>query len=182
MMKWDEASLGEDLDMGLDLVRRGEKIHFNPDAVVHAIMPTQASSATTQRIRWEGGRFATMRHRVPAVLRDAWKRKSLYILEAAVDAAYPPLAILLLGSFAFAIVNWLLVELGILTSPAVLWGWLSVIAMIGLHCVLGMVLAKVHPRNLLAFLYVPRYFLWKIGVYFSMMFGKSTKTWVRTER
>ncbi len=182
MMKWDEASLGEDLDMGLDLVRRGEKIYFNPDAVVHAIMPTQAASAATQRIRWEGGRFSTMKYRVPAVLRDAWKRKSLYILEAAIDAAYPPLAILLLGACAFAVVNWVLMQLGILTNHLVLWGWIAVIVMIMLHCVLGMVLARVHPRNLLAFLYVPRYFLWKIGVYFSMVFGKSTKTWVRTER
>lgn len=182
MMKWDEASLGEDLDMGLDLVRRGEKIHFNPRAVVHAIMPTHAASAATQRIRWEGGRFSTMRHRVPAVLRDAWKRKSLYILEAAIDAAYPPLAILLLGSSVFAGMNWVLLQIGIQSSPVMFWSWLAVIVMILLHCVLGMVLARVHPRNLLAFLYVPRYFLWKIGVYFSMLFGKSTKTWVRTER
>jgi 1,2-diacylglycerol 3-beta-glucosyltransferase len=181
-MKWDEGSLGEDLDMGLELIRQGEKIHFNPDAVVYAIMPTHAASAATQRVRWEGGRFASMKHRVPAVLRDAWRRKSLYILEAAIDAAYPPLAIMLIASATFALVNWLMLKFGFMASPILLWSWASVIVMLVLHCVLGMVLAKVHPRNLLAFLYVPRFLIWKVGVYFSMILGRAGKGWVRTER
>ncbi len=181
-MKWDEGSLGEDLDMGLELIRQGEKIHFNPDAVVYAIMPTHAASAATQRVRWEGGRFASMKDRVPSVMREAWRRKSVYIFEAAIDAAYPPLAIILIGSSLFVLLNWLLLNFGLVSSQWPLWGWVSVIGMVVAHCVLGMVLAKVHPRNLLAFLYVPRFLLWKIGVYISMLLGRAGKGWVRTER
>jgi 1,2-diacylglycerol 3-beta-glucosyltransferase len=181
-MKWDEGSLGEDLDMGLELIRQGERIHFNPDAVVYAIMPTHASSAATQRVRWEGGRFASMKNRVPAVMRDAWRRKSLYILEAAIDAAYPPLAIMLIGSSMFLFLNWLLLRFELIASLLPLWAWATVIGMLVLHCVLGMILAKVHPRNLLAFLYVPRFLIWKIGVYVSMALGRAGKGWVRTER
>lgn len=181
-MKWDEASLGEDLDMGIELIRNGEKIYFNPDAVVYALMPTQASSAVTQRTRWEGGRFASMRTKVPAILKQAWKKKSFYIFEAAIDAAFPPLAILLLGSGSFALLNWMLLKFGLLTTHVLFIAWLFVIAMMVLHCTLGMILAKVHPRNLLAFLYVPRFLVWKIGVYGTMLLGKAGKGWVRTER
>ncbi len=181
-MKWDEGSLGEDLDMGLELVRQGEKIHFNPDAVVYALMPSQASSAVTQRIRWEGGRFASMRDRVPGVIKDAWRRKSLYILEAAIDAAYPPLAIVIIGSLGCTAVNWLALRFGLVSDPLMFWGWVAVIVMVNLHCILGLILAKVHPRNLLAFLYVPRFLIWKIGVYISMLLGRAGKGWVRTER
>ncbi|MEO8168969.1 MAG: glycosyltransferase family 2 protein, partial [bacterium] len=104
-MKWDEGSLGEDLDMGMELIAAGEKIHFNPDAVVYASMPTHAESAATQRTRWEGGRFASMKTKVPRILGEAWKQKSIYIFEAAVDAAFPPLAIILLSSAVFVLLN-----------------------------------------------------------------------------
>ncbi len=181
-MKWDETSLGEDLDMGMELIAVGEKIHFNPDAVVYASMPTHADSAATQRTRWEGGRFASMRTKVPAILRQAWKKKSLYIFEAALDAAFPPLAILLLGSAVFVFVNVLFVKFGLFGTNALVLAWLFIIAMIIIHCILGMIIARVHPRNLLAFLYVPRFLIWKLGVYGTMLSGKAGKNWVRTER
>jgi 1,2-diacylglycerol 3-beta-glucosyltransferase len=168
-MKWDEASLGEDLDMGVELIRRGEKIHFNPDAV-------------TQRIRWEGGRFASMKSRVPLVLKEALKKRSIVLFEAAIDAAFPPLAILLLGSSLFVVLNGLLLSSGWITSTLIFWGWVSVIAMMSAHCILGLILARVGIRNLLALLYVPRYLVWKLGVYLSMLAGKASKGWVRTER
>ncbi len=181
-MKWDEASLGEDLDMGMDLIALGEKIHFNPDAIVYASMPTQADSAATQRTRWEGGRFVSMRTKVPAILRQAWKKKSLYIFEAALDAAFPPLAILLLGSAVFVFLDIVFLKLGFLGTNIFVLAWLFIIAMISIHCILGMIIARVHPRNLLAFLYVPRFLIWKLGVYGTMLFGKAGKNWVRTER
>lgn len=181
-MRWDESSLGEDLDMGVDLIRRGERIHFNPDAVVYALMPEQASSAATQRIRWEGGRFASMRRRVPSVLQEAWKRKSLLLFEAGIDAAFPPLAILFLGSAFFALANVLFRSFGWMERDNMVVAWLVVILMMSAHCVLGLLLARVRFRNLLALLYVPRYLIWKLGVYFSMLIGKTGKGWVRTER
>ncbi len=181
-VKWDESSLGEDLDMGVDLIRRGEKIHFNPDAVVYALMPEQASSATTQRMRWEGGRFASLRRRVPKLLREAWKKKSIDLLEAAVDAAFPPLAVLLFGAGTFVAINALLITAGIVTGTLMLWGWLCVLLTIALHCVLGLIIARVRFRNLVALLYVPRYLVWKLRVYFAMLLGKTEKGWIRTER
>lgn len=181
-MKWDEASLGEDLDMGVDLIRRGERIHFNPDAVVYALMPEQAANATTQRIRWEGGRFASMKSRVPMVFREAMKKRNLVLFEAAIDAAFPPLAILLLGTSLFVVFNALLLYVGWISSTLIFWGWVSVIVMMSVHCILGLILARVRIRNLLALLYVPRYLAWKLGVYLTMLAGKASKGWVRTER
>ncbi len=181
-MKWDETSLGEDLDMGMELIAAGEKIFFNQDAVVYASMPTHADSAATQRTRWEGGRFASMRTKVPPILREAWKKKSIYIFEAAVDAAFPPLAILFLSSVVFVFLNVLFLKFGFLSTNVLVFAWLLIIAIIVIHCVFGMIIARVHPRNLLAFLYVPRFLIWKLGVYGTMLSGKAAKNWVRTER
>lgn len=181
-VKWDESSLGEDLDMGIDLIRRGEKIYFNPDAVVYALMPEQASSATTQRMRWEGGRFASLRRRVPKLLREAWQKKSLALFEAAIDAAYPPLAIMLLVSAAFALINYGLLSAGIIGNATIFGGWVAVLGMITLHCLFGLMVARIRFRNMLALLYVPRYLLWKLRVYLAMLIGHTQKGWVRTER
>jgi 1,2-diacylglycerol 3-beta-glucosyltransferase len=180
--KWDEASLGEDLDMGIDLIRRGERVHFNPDAVVYALMPDHASGAATQRIRWEGGRFASMKKRVPHVLKEAIKKRNLVLFEAAVDAAFPPLAILLLGAMLFFLANVLLLHFDVIVTTHALWGWSAVLVMMGIHCLLGLILARVSFRNLLSLLYVPRYLVWKVRVYLSMMLGRTGKGWVRTER
>lgn len=181
-LRWDETSLGEDLDMALELIRRGEKIYFNPEPVVYAIMPEDSSSARTQRIRWEGGRFASIRRRVPRVLKEAWKRKSLYIFEAAVDAAFPPLALLLLGSLVFILLNVVLADAGVEFAPWLLKGWGLVLAFMVAHIVIGLMIARVGLKSLLALLYVPRYLVWKIGVYLSMLMGRTQKAWIRTER
>lgn len=181
-MKWDETSLGEDLDMALELIRRGEKIHFHPDPVVYALMPEDASSARTQRVRWEGGRFVSMRTRVPRVVQEAWKRKSLYMLEAALDAAFPPLALLLIGAMAFLFLNVMLTEFGFVSSSWILWGWGLVLAFMALHVVLGLMISRPSLKSLLAFLYVPRYLVWKVGVYLSMLMGRTQKAWIRTQR
>ncbi|MDL1893881.1 hypothetical protein FBQ87_13490 [Sphingobacteriales bacterium CHB3] len=123
-----------------------------------------------------------MTNRVPLLMKEAWKRKSLYAFEAALDAAFPPLAILFLGAAGFVLVNMVLDSFGLLLTQWILWGWWSVVGMIAIHCILGLILARVHPRNLLAFLYLPRYLIWKVGVYFSMLAGKTNKVWMRTER
>lgn len=181
-LQWDHYSLGEDLDMGLTLLLQGVNVHFNPSAVVYALMPTQAASATTQRLRWEGGRFESIRTRVPKLLKEAWSKRSFRILEAAIDVIFPPLALFLMIAGGFVTLNGLMVWSGIEEAYLMFWAWLAIIGSLMVHCILGLILARVHPKNLLAFLYIPRFLLWKIGVYCKMMFRRTEKEWVRTAR
>jgi 1,2-diacylglycerol 3-beta-glucosyltransferase len=181
-LQWDEQSLTEDLDMALELIRHGHQIYFNPRAVVRAIMPASSSGATTQRLRWEGGRFNSVKTKVPELLREAWKKKNLQILDAAIDTGFPPLVLFTLISLGFVVFNGLLLWWKWVSTDIFLWGWLLIILSLVAHCIAGIFLARVHPRNLLAFLYIPRFFIWKIGVYIKMVGRKGATEWVRTAR
>jgi 1,2-diacylglycerol 3-beta-glucosyltransferase len=181
-IRWDGSSLTEDLDMGLELIRREVRVHFNPKAVVHAVMPASPSNATTQRMRWEGGRFTTIRHKLLPLLKEAWKKKSIHILEAAADLVFPPLVIFFLAVSFFVCLSGIPLWFGWMSVTFPLWAWLSILASLILHCILGIFIARVHPRNLLAVLYLPFFFLWKISVYIKMVETKDTHEWIRTAR
>ena len=181
-VRWDVSSLCEDLDLAVDLLRGGVLVHFNPEAVVHAIMPDAARGATTQRMRWEGGKFASMRSSVPSLLSESFRRRSLRLFEAAVDISFPPLVLFLLIALAFVCLNALVLWLGWLTSYFFLTAWILVITSILLHCAAGLIRARVSPVKLLALLHVPGFMLWKISVYVRILRKKGPKDWVRTAR
>jgi cellulose synthase/poly-beta-1,6-N-acetylglucosamine synthase-like glycosyltransferase len=181
-VRWDNNALVEDLDLGLELVRRNIPIYFASRAKVYAVMPTTAEGATTQRMRWEGGRFNTIKTKVPSLLREAWRKRSLLLFEAALDATCPPIATFLMISLVFAGLNGLLVAEGWVTNSIMLIGWAAVVLGLALHAILGMMVARVHPRNLLALIYLPNFIVWKMGVYLKMAAGRQARHWVRTAR
>lgn len=179
---WNNESLGEDTDMGLELIRRGISIRFNPKAVVYAQMPMDAMSAATQRMRWEGGRFATIRGRIPGLLVEAWRKRNWLLLEAVVDAAFPPLAIFGVFATLFLGLNAFLLRIGSIQSTVGIWAWGIVLACLAIHCGLGLLLSPVRRASLLALRYLPVYVAWKLAVYFRMFRSQSGKEWIRTAR
>ena len=54
---WPCHSIVEDMEFTLLLLQDGISVHYNPDAVIRSEMVTSGKSASTQRSRWEGGRF-----------------------------------------------------------------------------------------------------------------------------
>lgn len=92
---WVGEGLTEDVDMWLQLLERGIRPRFAPEAVLAGLMPVTGEAARVQRARWEAGHVEVARRRLLPAIRTAIRRRDPVLLEAAVsELAFPPLSTL----------------------------------------------------------------------------------------
>lgn len=175
------ASLTEDIEFHMNLILAGERVTFAPDAIVWAEMPETLADSHTQNVRWEQGRLEMIRHYVPTLLKQAFQRRSFVLFDAAVEQIIPPFSILAGGS----LLAWLAAvavpgnrqqrrrNLGL--SSAILLGQV-------VYLFAGLKLAEAPTAVYKALLGVPKFIIWKIGLYLQVALGKGAQSWVRTER
>ena len=165
------ASVVEDLEYHLALVRAGLRVQFVDSATVYGDMPVAGAGVKTQRARWEGGRLRMMVEKVPALTGE--------ILEGRVRLAEPALDLLLLP-LAFH-VSLLLVAL-MAPQP------LSAIALAGLGVVVLHLFAAIFVgagtmKDVAVLATAPLYIVWKILLIPKLIAtSRSGAAWVRTER
>lgn len=179
---WNAFSLAEDLEFGLELLRRGHPPRFIPEAAVLALTPTHPDLARSQRRRWEMGRWPVVARHLPTLLLTRRVRPAWHRWDALAELATPPLINfvalhLLLTSLAAA--GWWLQEPLLRMALPV---WLLSLALLSGHVLLAMrsVRADNGLRRVLRL--VPRYAAWKIGVYLQMATKGMENRWVRTSR
>ncbi len=166
------ASVVEDLEYHLALVRAGRRVHFADNAAVYGEMPTAGQGVKTQRTRWEGGRFRMLAEKAPALAREVLAGRF---------ALLEPLLDLLLLPLAFH------VTLLFLAVLAPYWP-VRAIALAGFaalvfHLVAAIAVGGGGIRDLLALLTAPFYIVWKILLIPALLrTSKSGAAWVRTER
>jgi hypothetical protein len=173
------ASIVEDMKLGIDLAGRGAAPVFCERAQVTSAFPDSAAAASTQRTRWEHGHLEMILREVPAMLLRAARRGDPRLAGMALDLAVPPLALLaglLALAWALAAAAWALgggaaalaaaSALGAVFAGAVLVAWAA----------RGRDLVR--PGELLA---VPGYILAKAPLYLRFV-TKRQKAWVRTDR
>lgn len=172
---WPCHSIVEDLEFTLRLLEDNMAIRYNPDAIVTSEMVTSANHATSQRSRWEGGRFSLVRSMSGRLLRLFARTGNPKFLHAWADLAIPPLGLLVMlfvpGTLA-----------AILLGGA--WGWIGVgywLTVI-LYLLSGQIQRKASLSTWLSLLTAPAYVLWKIPIYLNMLMGKKARGWVRTTR
>ncbi len=85
------ASIVEDLEYHLNLVRQGERVRFVEEAVVAADAPPGDQGARTQRARWEGGRFRMIVEHAPKLAGEVLRGR-LRLLEPLLELLLLPLA------------------------------------------------------------------------------------------
>ncbi|MBI3795412.1 MAG: glycosyltransferase family 2 protein [Deltaproteobacteria bacterium] len=169
---YDARSVVEDLEYHLRLVRRGYRVRFADATSVRGEMPTSGSGVTTQRARWEGGRFRMIAEVAPSLFKEVLSGR-LTLLE--------PLLELLLLPLAFHVTLLLFT----LLPPVV---FLRLYAGVALNIVLWHILAGIWVGNgslkdVAALAFAPVYVLWKIALIPALL--RSTKKateWIRTER
>lgn len=165
-------SLVEDLEYHLHLVIAGKRVRFLCEARVSAEVPSSPAGETTQRLRWEGGRFLTARQWLGPLLKQVMCGR-VRLLEPLLDISSLPLAyaatLLLFG----------------LCLPL---GWLRLysalaLTVLGLHVIAaawagGNFLGELRPLCM-----VPAYIFWKFRLLPRLFRGSRTSAvWVRTER
>jgi cellulose synthase/poly-beta-1,6-N-acetylglucosamine synthase-like glycosyltransferase len=177
------ASVVEDLEYHLNLVRAGLRVVFLNHTTVFGEMPTGAQASKTQRSRWEGGRLRMAVEHAPALALDVLKLR-LTCLEPLLELSLLPLAFHVLLLLVAASTPLLPIRL---------------IGIVGLTTVLLHLFAAIlsnrganpggAPSNssissdLLALASAPFYVLWKLLLIPSLLrSSRRSNSWVRTAR
>ena len=173
------ASIVEDMKLGIDLALRGSAPVFCDDALVTSRFPDSTAASGTQRTRWEHGHIEMILREGLPMLRTALARRDVPLLGMALDLAVPPLALLagLLG------LDWLLSLAGRLLGGSGLPLALTSI-LLGLFFVSILLAWAARGRHLVRLselLVVPWYILAKVPIYLRFIVRRQ-KDWVRTDR
>ena len=173
------ASIVEDMKLGIELAKSGRAPVFCERALVTSAFPDSAVASTTQRTRWEHGHLEMILREVPPMLARAVARGDRRLLGLALDLAVPPLA-LLAGLLALdaglALGAW---GCGAGIAPVVAAG-----ALLGAFLLAVLTAWSARGRDLVRFtelLSVPWYIAAKLPVYLRFIVRRQ-RAWVRTDR
>jgi cellulose synthase/poly-beta-1,6-N-acetylglucosamine synthase-like glycosyltransferase len=178
---WNAFTSVEDAEYGLALRLDGVKTVYARGARVYTPSPSTATGATTQSLRWDGGRFALIRTWLRPMLTTMLRRRDWSLAEMVIDLAVPPLGVLALATVLGVVVSALLLMSGLVPVwIGVLWASCAIGLAAGV--VLGLVSAKAPGSAYLALLLAPGFLLRKLGIYARLLRGFDPYRWVRTER
>ncbi len=173
---WPCHSIVEDIEFTLRLLQDNISVHYNPDAVIRSEMVTSASSASTQRSRWEGGRFMLVRKMSGPLLKLFVSTGNTRYLYALAELATPPLSLLVMlftaataGAFLALKGTWLMLAASF---------WL----ILTLYVISGQIQRRAPLSTWLYLAAAPLYILWKIPLYIAMLVHKKSNAWIRTAR
>jgi cellulose synthase/poly-beta-1,6-N-acetylglucosamine synthase-like glycosyltransferase len=173
---WPCHSIVEDMEFSLNLLQEEISVHYNPDAIIRSEMVTSGKNASSQRSRWEGGRFTLVRKMAAPLFSLFIKSRQIRFLIALAELATPPLTLLVMlftlgtaASLLFLQGQWLL--------PAFAW-W----AILLLYVISGQIQRRAPLSTWMVLAAAPLYILWKIPLYAAMVLRKKSSSWVRTTR
>jgi hypothetical protein len=172
--RFDPASLVEDADLHLRLVRAGHRVVFAPDAAVLSPMPADAATAHAQHARWHGGWTGLVRsHLLPLLSRGA-RHRDPAALAAAADLLVPPTSILAPAHTAVLLAS-VATRSGV--RPA-----LALNATFALYVLVGLKVAGEPWSTFRALAGTPRLVVRKAGVFGRLAARGAPATWQRTGR
>lgn len=173
------ASIVEDMKLGIDLAAQGHAPVFCAEACVTSLFPESRAATQGQRMRWEHGHVEMILREAPAMVWQAITRRSLPMLGLALDLAVPPLALLA----GLLVLGWL--------GAWLVWWWLGAMGPLLVYTATGLALALAVVRawalcgqdvvRLRELLSVPWYIAAKLPIYLRFVVRRQ-KEWVRTGR
>jgi len=171
---WPAHSVVEDLEFSLTLLKDRVAVHYNPDAIIRSEMAVSHSQASSQRERWEGGRFALAKELIPRIAGKCLRGEVRYF-HALMDLAIPPLSLLIIT----VIVT---LPISCFFQPATLPIVLACLAALVFYVASGQLLMRAPLRLWCYLATAPIYIAWKLILYLKMGFRGSNHKWTRTIR
>lgn len=173
------ASIVEDMKLGIDLAKDGRAPLFCAAALVTSTFPDSAVATKTQRTRWEHGHLEMILREVPGLLAAAWRQRDGRLAGMGLDLCVPPLALLaaaLLGGTALAVlVSWWVGD----PTLGIVYGLL--LAVFGMAAMLAWWVRGRDLVRLVELLSIPLYIAAKLPLYLRFVIRRE-KRWVRTDR
>jgi 1,2-diacylglycerol 3-beta-glucosyltransferase len=170
--------LVEDVEYGIEIGLGGHRVAYVHEASVQGEMVSSGKAAASQRRRWEGGRRALVKARLPMLVGRALRERSLLLLDLAIDLVIPPLSTLVLVAGAGFMLE---VVLAVVVGGPLfsIWPWVLSIVCLVAYVVRGAMLSPLGARGLLVLFWAPVYVLWKVLL---VRPSRGDNTWVRTQR
>ncbi|MFI5300308.1 MAG: glycosyltransferase family 2 protein [Polyangiales bacterium] len=176
-------SLVEDVEYGIALGEAGVAVRFAGEAQVFGEMVSGGAASTSQRRRWEEGRRALAREKVPALLRRALATRDWMIADLALDIGVPPLSTIAvatcLGVVAASVVFARSGHSVIAATALALW--LAALTSLSAYVARGWAMSGTGLRGLLVLTWAPVYVAWKVGLALRNR-ARGPSGWVRTSR
>ena len=173
------ASIVEDMKLGIDLAVAGRPPLFCPRAGVTSLFPDTAAATRTQRTRWEHGHLEMILREVPGLLGAAWRQRDPRLAGMALDLCVPPLALLaallVAGTVLAGLLSWWIGDIG----PGLAYGLL--LGCFGAAVLLAWWVRGRDLVRLFELLSIPVYIAAKLPVYVRFMVRRERR-WVRTDR
>src|ERR1700722_8828600 len=169
----------EDLKLGLDLTRTGTPPLFCPEAKVTSTFPASNEGIQSQRARWEHGHLGAITSELPRLYIDAFAKRDVQLLAAALDLSVPPLALLALQVTAVWFASLLFYFAAHSAVPLTL---ISIVA--ALFFVSVLMSWVFYGRHIISFgnlALAALYALWKIPLYARFLVARQV-SWVRSKR
>jgi 1,2-diacylglycerol 3-beta-glucosyltransferase len=181
-LPWRAFSPAEDLEYSLALQMAGFKVSFTSDGRVLGPLPPNSQAATTQRLRWEGGRLDILRTHWRAMAGCAWLRKDATLLESLLGLAFPPLSVLgLIVAAGFGAAG--ILALSSVISWWALLPWAMAASALAGHVIWGLRIGHAPAGVYRGLLRAPLFVAWKLTVYARLARGGfDPARWDRTAR
>jgi cellulose synthase/poly-beta-1,6-N-acetylglucosamine synthase-like glycosyltransferase len=180
---WLGASLTEDREVGYELLLRGIRVRYVPEARSYGQAAGRWRQAQPQRLRWYRG-LVGMQHRLAGrLLRGAVRSRSLALLDGLLELMMPSysfLAALSLLNLGLVVgTAWWLPSVRGLLGPA---GAAVLVAAWVFYPILGLVIDRAPQWAFRALLLGPVYLLWRLWISVLVRLRGDRVRWIRTHR
>jgi cellulose synthase/poly-beta-1,6-N-acetylglucosamine synthase-like glycosyltransferase len=169
----------EDLQLGLDLARRGEPAHFCPDVLVTSYFPQTDDGIRSQRTRWEHGHLGLILTEAPRLLLAGLLTGNVGAIALALDLMVPPLALFVMLVSVNVILDGAFAALCGRPAPFALAS--VTLALVGISILLAWVRYGQHIISLYDLASAPVYALRKVPIYIGFLLSRQLD-WVRSKR
>jgi len=176
---YDAFSVVEDLEYGIRLGERGQRIHYAAEAHVYGEMPRSSQASRSQRLRWERGRRKMARLHAPRLLGMSFARRDPVLFDLALDLLVPPLSTLTAVSAAGLLASIALAVSSGTWGPSIIL-WAAAAVFIAGYVLRGWALSGTGARGLLALTCAPAFVIWKMALLLKR--SERRDEWVRTAR
>ncbi len=177
---WTAFSIGEDWEFSISLLLSGERIHFNPMARVRPEESRGFRQASTQRLRWAGGRYAVAASSAWKLIKTGLRSHRPYQVDAALTLVAPNYSTQATLAILVFVTAWFLSQ-----NPAwhFLFGWATlVLVSLGAYFLLGVAFTEAPLKTLRGIALIPVFLPWRMAIEVLGFLGYGRKRWVRTTR
>jgi 1,2-diacylglycerol 3-beta-glucosyltransferase len=171
---WTAFSLSETWELYGSMTAAGVRCEGEPDAHLYAQEARSLKQSASQRQRWTAGRLIVLGRFAPAILRNSkipfHQRLDALAEMTALGPAAQLAVCVALAALAWPIGLWLVVfVLGALVRPIV-------------YTIIAVARGPERVRTMLAFLYLPIYAVWRVGIQLLSFTKLGGSPWLRTGR